>query len=215
VSLPDPSVLGPALDAIPVFPLPGVVLFPRAILPLHVFEPRYRSMLADVLASHACMVMAFAVSDADPPAIARIAGAGVVLRHHALPDGRSNILLHGVARVRLEELPFLPPYRRARAALLEDTGPAVRDVDVATLRSAAASFVAEARQRGAEVEFELPDGSDASTIADLCAHHLVLDPSGRQRALESLDVAARVLLVTGELVAQTARLTRRGVRSDN
>ena len=210
----DSGVLAPALDALPIFPLPDVVLFPRALLPLHVFEPRYQALLADCMATHKCMAMALTVGvggeggeggDGERPGVARIAGAGIVVQHQALGDGRSNIMLHGRARVLLEELPFVPPYRRARARVLQEVGSAP-DAQRAALRAAAVAFVSAARRRDVEIELELPADIDAAGAADLCAHHLVLDPAVRQRALEELDVGARVLLVTAELAGQAARL---------
>ena len=207
----DPGVLAAALDALPIFPLPDVVLFPRALLPLHVFEPRYQALLADCLATHKCMAMALIGEggDGERPGVARVAGAGIVVQHQALGDGRSNIMLHGRARVLLEELPFEPPYRRARARVLQEIGTAP-DAQRAALRAAAVAFVAAARRREVEIELELPEDVDAAAAADLCAHHLVLDASVRQRALEELDVGARVLLVTAELAGQTARLGGNG-----
>jgi ATP-dependent Lon protease len=204
----DADVLGAALESLPVFPLSGVVLFPRAILPLHIFEPRYRQLVADVMGGHRCMAMAFTLGGGDDPRIAPVAGAGIVVRYEPMSDGRSNILLHGRARVLLEELPFEPPYRRARARILSDRNGLVAEVQRAALVSAATAFVAEARRHDVTVDFELPEGADAAASADLCAHHLLLDGPARQRVLEELDVAARVLLVTGELAAQTARLAR-------
>jgi Lon protease-like protein len=211
----DTDVLGPALHSLPVFPLPGVVLFPRAILPLHIFEPRYRQLLADIMAGHRCMAIAFTLEGGDTSRIAPVAGAGIVVRYEPMSDGRANILLHGRARVLLEELPFEPPYRRARARILREVGGAVVDAQRAALLAAATAFVVEARRNDVSVDFELPEGADASASADLCAHHLLLDVHARQRVLEELDVGARVLLVTGELAAQTARLARgRGAESN-
>jgi Lon protease-like protein len=204
----DVSALEGALEAMPVFPLPGIVLFPRAILPLHVFEPRYRTMLADAMASHKCMAMAFAAGGGAHPSISRVAGAGVVVRLESLRDGRSNLLLHGRARVALDELPFEPPYRRARARILTEVGTTVDDALRAALLAAAGAFLAEARRHDVAVDLALPEGADASAIADLTAHHLLIDADTRQQALEELDVGARVLLVTGALAAQTARLLR-------
>ena len=197
-----------ALAALPVFPLPRVALFPRAILPLHVFEPRYRAMLADSLATHRCMALALIRDDdEETPAIARVAGVGVVLRHEELPDGRSQILIRGLARVTLDELPFVSPYRRARAQVLVEQVTPVSELERAALQAAATGFLAEVRRRDLDVELELPEGLEVGGIADLCAAHIVLDADVRQQALEELDVASRVRLVTGELVAQTARLT--------
>jgi Lon protease-like protein len=211
----DLDVLAPALATMPVFPLPGVVLFPRAILPLHIFEPRYRKLVADCMAGHRCMAMAFTEDGSDAPRIAPVAGAGIIVRYEPMSDGRSTLLLHGRARVVLEELPFEAPYRRARARILKEVGTDVADVQRAALVAAASAFITEARRSDVSAAFELPEGADAGASADLCAHHLLLDGRARQRVLEELDVRARVLLVTGELAAQTARLARgRGAESN-
>jgi ATP-dependent Lon protease len=212
MTLASAAAIAGALDAMPVFPLPGVVLFPGAVLPLHVFEPRYRAMLADCLATHRCIAMALIDDEAapEPPPIARVAGAGIVVEHEPLPDGRSNIVLLGCARVRLDELPFVPPYRRARASVVDDVAKPVASADRAALHAAAAAFLAQARRLVTRFGLGLPveDASDAAAAADLYAHHLIIDARVRQRALEEVDVAARVTLVTTELAAQRARLVR-------
>ena len=205
----EPGDLGAALACMPVFPLPRVVLFPRALLPLHIFEPRYRRMLEDCLESHRCLAMACVVEGAERDAVPRferIAGAGVVVEREAMPDGRSNILLHGRARVVLEELPFEPPYRRARATILHDVNTTVPSVDRMALRTAASSFVGEVRRRNLEFAFALPVGLDDGAAADLCAHHLLFEARARQRALEETDVVVRTRLVATALVEQMTRL---------
>jgi ATP-dependent Lon protease len=208
--LSNAEVLAPALDAIPLFPLKGVVLFPGALLPLHIFEPRYRTMLADCLATHRCMAMAFVVVDGDGadmagrPEIARVAGAGLVVQHAALDDGRSNVVLQGRARVWLDELPFVAPYRRARARILDEMATPVRAVDRTGLLAVATAFAAAAHQ----TDFAIPSGVNPGAVADLCAHQLIVDPQARQNALEELDIAARVRLVTDTLAEQMSRVSR-------
>lgn len=104
---------------IPIFPLPGIVFFPETTLPLHVFEPRYREMLADVLAGDGILGVQLLDPAGRPdaagrPAVHEIGCAGEVAEHEALADGRSNILLRGVFRYRIEhELPGGKPYRIA------------------------------------------------------------------------------------------------------
>jgi Lon protease-like protein len=201
----DAQVFAAALDAIPIFPLPGVVLFPGALLPLHIFEPRYRTMLADCLATSRCMVMAFVLVDGDSgvqPKIARVAGAGLVVHHAALADGRSNIVLQGRTRVWLDELPFAAPYRRARARILEEIETPVSALDRRALLSVATAFAAAAQQ----TEFVVPSWIGPGAAADLCAHQLIVDPQARQQALEELDIGARVHLVTTTLAEQVARM---------
>lgn len=200
-----------ALEELPLFPLPQVVLFPRASVPLHVFEQRYRRMVVDCLEGHGAMAVVL-ITHPHPidrhghPRIARVAGAGIVLEHQQLPDGRSNILVVGQARVELEELPFVPPYRRARAKLLHDVETPVPSGDLAALRTTATGFAHEVRKRDPSFGFELPPSLAPGALADLCAHHLVIDVETRQRVLETLDVAERVRIVTAELAAQQTAL---------
>jgi Lon protease-like protein len=201
----------PALEAIAVFPLPQVVLFPQAILPLHIFEPRYRAMLKDCVASHGAMAIALLIGssrEGQLPPIAEVAGAGIIVEHQPLPDGRSNILLHGRARVRLAELPFVPPYRRARATLLQDVAEVVSTADRAALLACAEAFAAEVRQKSPEFSFHIPPNLEPGVLADYCAHHLVVDTALRQKLLEELRPGERVRMVTTELASQHSALLR-------
>ncbi len=195
-----------ALGDLPVFPLPRLVFFPNTMLPLHIFEPRYRKMLADCLAAHRVMAV---VRLEDCERIAKVAGIGIVSRHEELADGRSNIVLEGVARARLEELAFCPPYRRARATLLHPLRTPVHDGDHTALVAAATEFVREVRRHDSDFSFELPTERGAGVLADVCAAHLIVDADVRQRLLEELDDAVRVRTVIEELAAQRLSLGER------
>jgi ATP-dependent Lon protease len=204
--------LDEALHDVPVFPLPQVVLFPRALLPLHIFEPRYRAMLKDCVAGAGLLVMALLEDGpedaAGQPPMARIAGLGSIVERHTLPDGRSNVVLLGRGRVRIEELPFVAPYRRARATVLREDTSGVTQADRLSLVHAATAFVGEIQRRDPKFAFHLPPQAEPGTMADLCAHHLILDPLRRQAILEELRVAERVRLVLAELMTQQATLGR-------
>jgi Lon protease-like protein len=217
--------LAPALDALPLFPLPQTVLFPGALLPLHIFEPRYRAMVKDALETHRVLAVVLITggTDTDSPVIADVAGAGVIIDHAELPGGRYNILVRGRARVRLTELPFVPPYRRARGEILMPSHAAitrgllgdtphtgghgeVSPGDLAALLSTAASFAAVVRERDKTFDFRTPKDAGPAAIADLCAHHLVLDAKERQAILETLDIGQRVRRVAEVLAVQRATL---------
>ncbi len=213
-----------ALLDLPVFPLPQVVLFPGARLPLHIFEPRYRTMLKDCLGSHRAMAVSGFVDgkeadDEGPvsrPGLARVAGLGVVLEHEPLPDGRSNILLLGYARVLLHELPFRPPYRRARAEILEDLPVDVPARETSALVSAAMGFAAEVKKHDGTFKLRLPTGGppglaieSPGALADAFAHQLVLDPDVRSAILRSCDPRERVNLALDALARQAAALGRK------
>jgi len=205
--------LDAALVELPIFPLAQVVLFPRAILPLHVFEPRYRALLKDCLATHHAMAVVLVPDPEDldehgHPRIARVGGIGLILENQTMSDGRSNIVLHGRGRVHLEELPFVPPYRRARARLVADTTANVSALDRSSLLSAANAFTTAVNKRDPEFTFSLPPSLPPEAIADLCAHHLVVDASSRQAILEETNGRERVRMVTQELAEQHGILLR-------
>ncbi len=195
-----------ALEDLPVFPLPQVVLFPRALLPLHIFEPRYRAMLKDCLASHGHIVMAHVVADGEGGRLSVIAGVGSIVEHQPLPDGRSNIVVQGKARVRLTELPSRDPYRRVRATRLEDVTKRVSQADRTALVTAAGAYAGEVGRRDPRFSFAVPPNLDTGALADVCAHHLILSAEMRQKMLEELDTSLRVQSVIRELATQHSAL---------
>jgi Lon protease-like protein len=103
---------------IPLFPLPGVVLLPGTLLPLHIFEPRYRAMVTRALAGERTIGMAMLKPEASPesetPEIYRIGGAGEIIESEELPDGRYNILLEARFRFRVLAEDSGQPYRIGR-----------------------------------------------------------------------------------------------------
>ena len=108
-------------DTLPLFPLPGVALFPELPLPLHIFEPRYRAMVKDALSGSRVIgiVQARPGQEGMPSPIFSIGCAGRIEGVAELDDGRSNIVLRGISRFRIdEELPQTGPYRTARVTAL-------------------------------------------------------------------------------------------------
>lgn len=203
---------GAVLDDVPVFPLPQVVLFPGAMMPLHIFEPRYRALVRGALAGDRQLVVAQIPEDhrrdaAGQPTIARVAGLGEIVHADALADGRFNILLEGKARVELEELPFKRPYRRAKARVLAEGDSAPPDPAIArALAHTASQMAAVIRACHPGFQFSVPEGASIGALADACAHHLVLDGAERQQLLEELDPARRVAACLAALMAQKTLL---------
>lgn len=197
-------------EDLPVFPLPKLVLFPGTVLPLHVFEPRYRAMMADCLTGSAEPKL-IAVAQLKPgwepsyearPAIYDVAGVGKISEHKRNPDGTYDIVLDAIARVHLRELaPEGLSYRRAEATVLSDRVPKT-GVDADEL----SSLLSLAKRISNIVQRALPGFALQATSADApalmtdrIADQLVLDPAARQDLLETLDVAARVRTLTGHL----------------
>ena len=194
------------LADMPVFPLPHVVLFPESKLPLHIFEPRYRAMLAACLARPAKGIIIAQLDRAGSGRIREVAGAGVIVEHQALPDGRSNIVVAGAMRVHIDELRLEEPpgmlYKRARSTRLASLSADVRESDRTALVGAATMFATEVKKHDPSFTFHLPARADAGTIADSCAFQLVVDAAMRQHILEELDPRVRVRLVLDQLALQ-------------
>ena len=121
-----PDFPGSFRGVVRLFPLPNLVLFPYVVQPLHIFEPRYRRMMADALNDDRLLAMALlkpgweADYDKAPP-IHPVVCVGRIFKEERLPDGRYNLLLHGLARALvLEEIAGDRPYRSARVRLVEE-----------------------------------------------------------------------------------------------
>ena len=107
---------------IPVFPLPNVVLFPKTYLPLHIFEPRYRTMISDAAMSGQCIGMALLKEGWESdyyghPPMFSMGCVGRLVSVQPLADGRSNILLQGLERFEIERERYDKPYREATIAV--------------------------------------------------------------------------------------------------
>ena len=102
--------------SIPVFPLAGALLFPRAQLPLHIFEPRYRAMVRDALAGERLIGMVQPRDQKEPPALFEVGGLGRIAAADETDDGRFNIVLEGIGRYRIaRELVVDTLYRQVEA----------------------------------------------------------------------------------------------------
>jgi len=200
---------GNKLAAIPLFPLPQVVLFPGALLPLHVFELRYRAMIEDCLeGSRLLSVVHFdpeaPVDEFGHPPLSPVAGVGEVIESRRLPNGRYDIVVAGRARVRLVELPFDPPYRRADLEVLQPTSEHVDASEFQALRVVTRDILQDVRATHPGFDLSVPSDEDAGRIVDWCAHYLILDRVLRQKLLETLDVGQRLRLCLEGLLEQRA-----------
>jgi Lon protease-like protein len=198
-----------ALEALPIFPLPDTVLFPGALLPLHVFEPRYRDMTRDVLGGSRMMAVArlkpgYEADYYGRPEVHAVAGVGYVIAAEQLEDGRYNIVLRGVGRIRIaEELPAAHSYRTVRAEMLVDTHSQRAASEVAAAHEqviAMCDRLSHLLDEGGDNLRELVRAvpSPAGCV-DVLAAALVTDTDERQRLLEALDPADRLERLLGHV----------------
>jgi Lon protease-like protein len=213
------AALQKACAALKVFPLHGVAVLPGTPTPFHVFEPRYRALFAEALRGDRILAVPNllskeAASELRPP-LAPIAGACLVEQEEPYDDGRYDVVVRGIARVRLvAELPSAKPYREFRAEILDDVWPAGGP-------PALANGLESLRQLVLELSRKLPEESgapalaeavaqmrDPSAIVDLVAAAAVSEPEARQRVLEELHVARRLELVMEEVAGVVLVLSK-------
>lgn len=193
---------------IPLFPLPGVVLMPGTMLPLHIFEPRYRAMVADALAGDRTIGMAMLYpgweSGGDDPRIYAVGGAGEIVESEELEDGRYNILLEGRFRYRVIEETPANPYRIARVEEVRSVPFPDPDEEQRVTRAAAALFGNVSR------ELELPPLPDEvfspERLASEIALRLRYTPPELQAILETDSLASRFETVTGRMLEWKGRV---------
>jgi Lon protease-like protein len=182
---------------VPVFPLAGALLFPRAQLPLHIFEPRYRAMVRDALASDQLIGMIQPRDQAEPPALFEIGCLGRIVGSEETDDGRFNIVLEGLGRFRVAaEADVTTPYRQVDA----DSG---SFDDLATPEPLAiaqrAELEREARRYadalGYAVDWEAVTRLDDEMLVNGIAQIAPLDVSSKQALLEAADISERCELL--------------------
>ncbi|HEY0368127.1 MAG TPA: LON peptidase substrate-binding domain-containing protein [Chthoniobacterales bacterium] len=197
--MPDPVALP---NEVPVMPLPGALLFPHALLPLHIFETRYRAMLEHALAADRMFCVALVKpprSDwRSPNDFYHIASVGLIRACVGRGDGTSNLILQGLQRVRFtafsQEQPF-PIARVEPLASLAPNPPVQGEALGARLLDFYEKFKGEGRRFHERLDRYLSELSDPEMLADLMAATFITDPMRRQQVLEQLSVSARLRLV--------------------
>jgi Lon protease-like protein len=176
-------------DLLPIFPLPNVVLFPNVFLPLHIFEPRYREMVADALAGDRMIGMVLLQPgwehdyEGRPP-VYPIGSSGLITHFERLADGRYNIILRGLERFRIVEEDGSLSYRRAIVEQLTEVGLGPDDRQtVRRLRSKLEALLTPAVAKSGG------EGMNASAMPDedlinALAQYLDLEPLEKQALLE-------------------------------
>ena len=185
---------------IPLFPLPNAVLFPNVFLPLHIFEPRYRQMVAEALEGDRIIGMTLlrpgweADYEGRPP-IYPIGCAGLITFAERHKDGRFNIVLRGLEKFRvvLEENSNTHNYRVAQVDSIVESTDAMTDADRAAMRDARrrleALLVPQPEGRGAEPK--VPPTMPDEDLVNALAQYLELEPVEKQALLERETLLAR------------------------
>jgi hypothetical protein len=182
-------------DLLPLFPLPNVVLFPNVFLPLHIFEPRYREMVADALAGDRMIGMVLLRPGWDRdyegrPPIYGVGCSGVLTHTERLPDGRYNLVLRGIERFRIVEEDHSLSYRRAAIEPLGDQTPNAADRAVVLQQRAKLESLLGPRQNSAGDPC-MPASMSDEDLVNALAQYLDLEPLEKQALLEKASLRAR------------------------
>ena len=182
-------------DLLPLFPLPNVVLFPNVFLPLHIFEPRYREMMADALASDQMIGMVLLRPGWDRdyegrPPIYSVGCSGVLTHNERLPDGRYNIVLRGIERFRIIEEDHSRTYRRAVVEPLRDLALDADDRSSIQRQRAKLESILGPRQSSAG-DPRMPASMSDEDLVNALAQYLDLEPLEKQALLEQPCLRSR------------------------
>lgn len=192
----------------PVMVLPGAHLFPNAMLPLYIFEPRYRQMLAWSLEQHRMFCIApMKPGISEARAIGdfhHVVGLGLVRACVGRDDGTSHLVLQGIARVRITGILQEKPFRIAemRELLSEPAEPREREglttklLELCALLRAGGATVPEALDK------QLAQIEDPAILSDIIAHTFLRDSEHRQAVFEELNAAARSRLLIRYLLGE-------------
>ncbi|MCC5806763.1 MAG: LON peptidase substrate-binding domain-containing protein [Opitutales bacterium] len=183
-------------ETVPVMTLSDTVLFPHVVLPLYIFEPRYRQMLDEALQGNRL----FAIAREDPASginaedepPAEFATVGIIRASHQNADGTSNLVLQGLARVRVLSIESEVPYRRIRVEVVPSSG---ADASAEPIREKLRDRLRDDLDLGADLpeEFvEFIDGiEDAEVYLDYIGFAMCACPETKQRLLETPDIRER------------------------
>jgi Lon protease-like protein len=204
----DPMALPSFAGTARLFPLPNLVMFPQVVQPLHIFEPRYRQMTTDALDGDRLIAVVllrpgWEANYAGQPDLHRVACLGRIVVQQRLDDGRFNILLRGLDRIRLlEEVNTGKLYRSARAEILQDTHLPPADVDRKLRRHLARRVPAWFEgQNTVLTQFRklLKSNQPLGVLCDILAFALPLDAEKKQELLELQNVELRTRQLLHEM----------------
>ena len=181
-----------------IFPLKNMVMFPHVVLPLHIFEPRYRQMTEQALKSDRLItivqtVLTSSSSALAKPPVEKVGCLGRIIRHEQLPDGCFNFLLVGKVRVKIiRELDVSTLYRQCEVQVLNDQDDTQGSTE---LRESLVSSFQELHEnwRGTDLADVLGHEMTLGSLSDILAHVLCTTPCNKQRLLDQPNVPARCL----------------------
>jgi Lon protease-like protein len=187
--------------AVPVMPLPGVLLFPNALLPLHIFEPRFRDMLDHALQDDRMLCVALVRPERHQWRTSEdffpVSTVGVIRACVGRSDGTSDLILQGIRRVKFSEFEQEAPFPIARIKPLKTRTKLTVETDAlaAKVLEFYSRLKSSERALPEKIDRYLSEMSDPEMLADLIASTFIGDATRRQQLLEELDLNQRLRLL--------------------
>lgn len=200
-------------NEVAVMTLPNETLFPQALLPLYIFEPRYRRMLTEILHSHRMFVVAMQRRGFSRECPSAVAGLGLVRVCVDNPDGTAHLILQGISRVALTKTIRYKPFRVSHIQMLQT--PARDSVAIDALMAKVRDLVSERIRQGLHAPPDAPKAhsikeiiayldklNDPDQVADLVSCALLPGPNERQTILETIEIEPRLKHLIHFLMAE-------------
>ncbi len=204
----DPSF--PDMQEIPIFPLPNVVFFPRTVLPLYIFEPRYSQMVADALEGNrqigvVLLQPGWESRQDESPEVFNTGGMGLITQYKHLEEGRYNILLSGRHRYRILEFIRETPYRVARVRLLDEVLPSSQEMNEISTELVRGFRELNEGNTQLGLELDVIEKLDCPTLINSVCSSLNLSVFDQQQLLEMNSLKVRATTLLGILRRQISR----------
>ncbi len=194
-------------DEVGIMTLPNAILFPQALLPLYIYEPRYRAMLKQSLESQRMFAVALPHTSSSPGITPhRIAGVGLIRACVDKPDGTSNLILQGVIRVRFTDFVQEKPYYVGRIEILSTEES--HALEVKALSAKVLEMIGTMHDSG-DIQAEgilkfLNEIRDHDALADIVTYSFIEDVTRKQEILETLNLKERLRKVITALRKQSS-----------
>ena len=188
----DPEDLGFSQDdrsgTCPLFPLSDLILFPGQVVPLHVFEPRYRQMTRDLLDNSGEIILGTVLGEdrdqlGEVAPVQPVAGLGRIQRYQTLEDGRFLIVVLGEKRVEIEPVDRGKAYPEAQYQPIQETDLQIPDTDLMNLQSVL---------RDIEGKIEVPEGTSPVQMVDLLIMISKISPKDKYNIFQISSVSERL-----------------------
>lgn len=210
------AIVDERYESLPVFPLPTFVIFPQTTQRLHIFEPRYRMLVSDALATNRLLVLVglkpgWEESYYGSPPAHEVGSLCRIVNEERLADGRYNLYVHCLARVRVRTIHQLQPYRTGEVEVIDEAAddPVELEAAIERLSSTVRGLMMQRGDHASLLAQALSSSKKAGILTHRVATVLAFDPTMRQALLETpsaKDRAERLVDIASDLLLRTTEL---------